>query len=53
MNILNQFYDFIDYLNGSTTVLVLIIAGIQAIAYYIYSKVINYVNKKGNGDSSN
>ena len=53
MTILNQYNDFIDYLNGSTTVLVLTIVAIQAIAYYIYSKVINYVNKKGNGDSSN
>ena len=53
MTILNQYKDFIDYLNSSTTILVLTIVAIQTIAYYIYSKVINYVNKKGNGDSSN
>ena len=53
MTILYQYSEYIDYLRNSTSALVLTIVAIQVIAYYIYNKVINYVNKNGNGDSNN
>jgi hypothetical protein len=53
MTILYQYSEYIDYLRNTTSALVLTIVAIQVIAYYIYNKVINYVNKNGNGGSNN